>query len=133
MLVVCSGLLIALTSCSVENPTINTNIAGEAAGLYRGTLTLPSGEVLTAEEIEMHRVTDDQVSVESANQDNQRSAPFSDFPFQLMRSGAVIHHQLGTESKGTFVLDAAITPDELRIELPNGWSFDGVRIKNYFE
>ena len=85
------------------------------------------------EEIEMHRVSDDHISVESMNEDNQRADIFQDFNMQLMRSGAVIHHQLGTESNGTFVLDAAVTPDELRIDLPTGFHFSGTRVRNYFE
>ena len=133
LLAAAACMFLVLTSCTIDNPSINTNVAGEAAGLYRGTLILPNGDVLTEEEIEMHRVSDDHISVESMNEDNQRADIFQDFNMQLMRSGAVIHHQLGTESNGTFVLDAAVTPDELRIDLPTGLHFSGTRVRNYFE
>ncbi len=135
LLVLASALLLSMSACSVSTPPIDTNIAGEAAGLYKGTITTESGEVLLDEEVEMHRVADDKVSVDSKlDNNNNTQGRFSGLEIRLMRSGAVIHHQLGTEQvNGTFVLDAAITPDELRINLPSGLRFSGVRIKNYHE
>jgi hypothetical protein len=131
---IATAALLLLSACSELNTAINTNVAGEAAGLYRGTLTTSDGAVYESEELEIHRVVDDRITVESANpNNNQGGGRFAGFEFRLMRSGAVIHHILGSETKGTFVLDAAVTPDELRIELPNGFRYDGVRVKNYFE
>ncbi len=134
MLVTVAAIFLGLTACSITTPPIDTNVAGEVAGLYRGMLVTDEGEVFLDEEIEMHRVSDDRISVESTlPEDNQTEGRFSGFEMQLMRSGAVVHHQLGTEVNGTFVLDAAVTPDELRIELPNGLKFSGIRIKNFHE
>ncbi|MBI1192649.1 MAG: hypothetical protein GC205_05685 [Bacteroidetes bacterium] len=134
MLVTVAAIFLGLTACSISTPAIDTNVAGDVAGLYRGMLVTDDGEVFLDEEIEMHRVSDDRVGIESTVPvDNQTAGRFSTFEMQLMRSGAVIHHQLGSEANGTFVLDAAVTPDELRIELPNGLKFSGIRIKNYFE
>ena len=129
-----TALILVLSACSEVETAIGTNVAGEAAGLYRGTLTTADGAVYENEELDLHRVLDDRISVESANaNNNQGEGRFAGFEFRLMRSGAVIHHILGTENKGTFVLDAAITPDELRIQLPNGFRYEGVRVRNYFE
>lgn len=132
-MVIAAGLVLGLTACSVATPPIDTNIASEVSGLYRGTLVTENGEVFLAEEIEMHRISDDLVNIESTEDPSPAEGRFSGFEMRLMRSGAVIHHLIGTEANGTFVLDAAITPDELRIDLPNGMSFDGVRVRSYFE
>jgi hypothetical protein len=126
-----ASFILLLAACSPATPNLNTNIAGQAAGLFRGTYVGIDGEVSEDFDLELHRVEDDLVSVESA--DNNQGGRFMGFEFKLMRSGAVIHHQLGTQSEGTFVLDAAITPDQLRFDLPNGSSFDGIRIRNYPE
>jgi hypothetical protein len=130
-----TALILVLSACSEVETAIGTNVAGEAAGLYRGTLVTPDGAVYENEDLEIHRVVDDRISVESTNtnNNNQGEGRFAGFEFRLMRSGAVIHHILGSETQGTFVLDAAVTPDELRIRLPNGMRYDAVRVKNYFE
>ncbi len=126
-----AAFVLLLAACQPTTPAIKTNIAGEAAGLFRGTFVDVDGSVSETFDLELHRVSDDIISAESA--DNNQGGRFSGFEFKLMRSGAVIHHQLGRESDGTFVLDAAVTPDQLRFDLPTGVSFDGVRVKNYHE
>lgn len=126
-----AAFVLLLAACQPTTPAIDTNIAGEAAGLFRGTYVDIDGSVSEDFDLELHRVGDDVVSAESA--DNNQGGRFMGFEFKLMRSGAVIHHQLGAQQDGTFVLDAAITPDQLRFDLPNGSSFDGIRIKNYHE
>jgi hypothetical protein len=127
------ALLGLLAACRPATPAIDTNIAGEAAGLFRGIYVAANGEVFLDYDLELHRVADDRVSAEPAGNNQQEGGRFMGFEMQLMRSGAVIHHQLGHEAEGTFTLDAAVTPDQLRFDLPNGESFDGVRVKNYHE
>ena len=125
------ALVVAASSCAPESIP-EANAAGIASGLYKGTLTV-SGEVFENEEIELHKIMDDLLNVSTADPEGTGGQRLVGFEIKVVKSGAAIHHVLGTEHRGTFVVDLGTGPDEIRFDMPNGTSFDGWRVRGYNE
>lgn len=127
--VIALTFVVFASSCAEEFIDI-VDIAGVASGEYKGYITDPDGSILEDEIIEIHKVTDTRLSVVPHNGDFGFGKT-SGFEMTVEKHGAAIHQVLGTEAQGTFTLDLALNPDELRFRLPNGFKFDGVRTKNF--
>jgi hypothetical protein len=125
-----SFIVLMGSSCSKEAIPELEDIAGLASGEYKGAITEPNGNVIVDQYLQIHRLSNTKLSVtpDAGDFGLGRTAGFE---MNIEKHGAAIHQVLGSEENGTFTLDLALSPQELRFRLPNGYKFDGWRTKNY--